>query len=164
MKIFGFMAVFLLGMIIGVLFLTYFPEDKLEMPLTREAKEDTIQAPNDRIKADSIQVFNDHAVIDFKDLKGRKISWSSYADTESMVPTLDSGCNGLEFTPASPKDVHEGDMIAFKKNERLIIHRVSKIGQDSEGWFAITKGDNNQYTDGKIRWSEVEYVTFGVIC
>src|SRR3989344_4940309 len=135
MKIYGFMAIFHLGMIAGVLFLTYFPEERLEMPLTREAREETVQAPNDRIKADSIQVFNDHAVIDFKDLKGRKISWSSYADTESMVPTLDSGCNGLEFTPEATSDLHVGDMIAFKKHGRLIIHRIAKTGQDSEGWF-----------------------------
>ena len=164
MKVYGFMMVFLLGMIAGVLFLTYMPEDQLEIPLTKEERETTVLAPKDRIQDENIQVFNDHIVINLEDLKGRKVSWSSYADTESMVPTLDDGCNGLEFIPASPKDLHEGDMIAFEKNSRLIIHRIQKIGQDKEGWFAITKGDNNEFTDGKARWSEIKYVTFGIIC
>ncbi len=158
------MMVFLLGMIIGVLFLAYVPQDKLEIPLSKEVRETPIQAPKDRIQDESIQVFNDKVVIDLKDLNGRKVSWSSYADTESMVPTLDQGCNGLEFVPASQKDLHEGDMVAFEKNKRMIIHRIQKMGQDQEGWFAITKGDNNQYNDGKVRWSEIKYVTFGIIC
>ncbi len=164
MKIYSFMVMFLLGMIAGVLFLTSMPEDQLEMPLQKEEREAVLLAPEDRIRDDNIQVFNDRIVIDLADLKGRKVSWSSYADTESMIPTLDNGCNGLEFVPASPKDLHEGDVIAFEKNNRLIIHRIQKIGQDKEGWFAITKGDNNQYTDGKVRWAEVRYVTFGIIC
>ena len=164
MKVYGFMVIFLVGMIAGILFLTFVPQEQLETPLPKEEREAAVQAPKDRIQDENIQVFNDRVVIDLKDLKGRKVSWSSYADTKSMVPTLDNGCNGLEFTPASAKDLHEGDMIAFKKNGRLIIHRIAKIGRDGEGWFAITKGDNNQYTDGKVRWQEVEYVTFGVIC
>ncbi len=165
MKIYGFMMVFLLGMIAGILFLSYIPDENLEIPLPKENREALpVQAPKDRIRDENIQVFTDRIVIELDDLQGRKVSWSTYADTESMVPTLDNGCNGLEFTPASPKDLHEGDMIAFEKGKRLIIHRIQKIGQDEDGWFAITKGDNNQYNDGKVRWSEVKFVTFGVIC
>ena len=164
MKAYGFMVIFLLGMIAGVLFLTYIPPNNIETPSQIEQREANVQAPEDRIQDDNIKVFDDHIVIDLKDLQGRKVSWSSYADTESMVPTLDKGCNGLEFIPASPKDLHEGDVIAFEKNKRLIIHRIQKTGQDTEGWFAITKGDNNQYTHGKVRWSEVKYVTFAIIC
>ncbi len=164
MKIYGFMVMFMLGLIAGVVFVAYFPQENLEIPLLTEQRESGILAPKDRIDDKNIQVFNDRVIIDLKDLQGRKISWSAFADTESMVPTLDKGCNGLEFIPNTPQDLHIGDMIAFEQNKRLIIHRIQKIGQDQDGWFAITKGDNNKFTDGKVRWSEIKYVTFGIIC
>lgn len=164
MKIYGFIVMFMLGLIAGIVFVAYFPQENLEIPLLTEPRESGILAPKDRIDDKNIQVFNDRVIIDLKDLRGRKVSWSAFADTESMVPTLDQGCNGLEFVPSSYQDVHVGDMIAFEQHKRLIIHRIQKIGQDQDGWFAITKGDNNKFTDGKVRWSEIKYVTFGIIC
>ncbi|MDP1694246.1 MAG: hypothetical protein Q8L34_01780 [Candidatus Woesearchaeota archaeon] len=164
MKIYGFLVMFVLGLIAGIVFVTYFPQENLEIPLLTEPRESANLAPKDRIDDKNIHVFNDHIEIDLKDLQGRKVSWSTFADTESMVPTLDKGCNGLEFIPSSTQDLHIGDMIAFEQNKRLIIHRIQKTGQDKDGWFAITKGDNNEYSDGKVRWSEIKYVTFGIIC
>jgi len=155
---------FLLGIVAGILTVTLMPGKNLELPFQQEAQNKVIKASPDRIKDASVQVSADKVVIDLKDLRGKKISWSSYTDTRSMIPTFDEGCNGLEFVPSSPEDIHEGDIIAFENNDRLIVHRVQQIGADSEGWFVITKGDNNDRDDGKIRWSSIKFVTFAVIC
>ena len=155
---------FLLGIVAGILAITLIPGQNLEVPFQQEAGKLNLKASPDRIKDENIQVNADAITIHLKDLQGKKISWSSYADTQSMMPTLDEGCNGLEFVPSSQEDIHEGDIIAFEKNDRLIVHRVQKIGMDSEGWFTITKGDSNDRDDGKIRWPQIKFVTFAIIC
>ncbi len=45
----------------------------------------------------------------------------------------------------------------------LIIHRVVEIGEDEQGTYFITKGDNNFFSDGKVRFGQIKYVTIGVI-
>jgi uncharacterized protein (UPF0248 family) len=45
-----------------------------------------------------------------------------------------------------------------------IIHRVVKIGQDSEGWYAILKGDNlSQEDPEKVRFDQVQRVVVAII-
>ena len=121
-------------------------------------------APHNRIGEEDITVFDDRIIIDLKSLKGRKTSWSTYADSGSMRPTLGKGCNGLEFVPKTPQEVYEGDIIAFSKNGGLIVHRVIQTGYDTEGWFAITQGDSNEFSDGKVRFDQTEYITYAIIC
>lgn len=155
---------FLLGIVAGILAITIIPEGNQELPFQQETQNINLKASPDRVHQDRIQVTPNKVTIDLQDLQGRAISWSSYADTKSMMPTFDEGCNGLEFVPAATTDIHEGDILAFEKNNRLVVHRVQKIDIDSEGWYAITKGDNNDRDDGKVRWSQVKFITFGIIC
>jgi hypothetical protein len=45
-----------------------------------------------------------------------------------------------------------------------IVHRVIEIGNDEDGWYAITKGDNNPTPDPwKIRFEWVRRITVAVI-
>jgi hypothetical protein len=46
------------------------------------------------------------------------------------------------------------------KNETII---VTHIGYDEKGWYIITKGDNNNRDDGKIRWEQIKYKTIMII-
>jgi|TARA_Y100000310_G_scaffold335338_2_gene417081 hypothetical protein len=133
------------------------PEENAQETITR-------LAPHNRIEEEDIAVFDDRIVIDLKSLKGRKTSWSTYADSGSMKPTLGKGCNGLEFVPKTPQEIYEGDIIAFSKNGGLVVHRVIKTGYDAEGWFAIAQGDNNEFSDGKVRFHQTEYITYAIIC
>ena len=80
-----------------------------------------------------------------------------------MKPVLDSGANGIRVEPSSEDEIHIGDIITFRQDNYLIVHRVIDIGTDSEGVYFITKGDNNSIADGKVRFKDVEYVTVGVI-
>ena len=46
----------------------------------------------------------------------------------------------------------------------LIIHRITSIGYDNDGWFCNTKGDNNAVTDPEqIRFSQVNGVVVAII-
>jgi hypothetical protein len=118
-------------------------------------------SPKDRIKENQILVYKDEVIIKIKD-----VSWSTYTDTNSMDPIIDKGANGLEIKPESTKDIQLGDIIAYQKegSNNIIVHRVIEINQDNQGWYVITKGDNNQVQDPyKIRFNEVKYILVGII-
>ena len=119
------------------------------------------QSPGDHVEQDKIHVYNNRIVIDLKDA-----SWSTFADTNSMDPLIDVGTNGLEIKPTTPKDIKIGDVISFTTDftAGVVIHRVINTGVDSEGWYAVTKGDNNPSADpGKRRFEDVQGVLVGVI-
>jgi len=88
-------------------------------------------------------------------------SISSYAPTGSMKPVFDSGANGIRIVPNSPEQIKVGDIVTFGKDN--IVHRIVEEGKDEGGYWFITKGDNNQVSDGKIRFEDIKYVTIGVL-
>ena len=91
---------------------------------------------------------------------------SSYAPTGSMLPIINHTANGIEIPVTSVDQIHVGDIIAFqleKNSNELIVHRVIEIGYDNEGWYCITKGDNNAVDDGKIREWQIKFKTIAII-
>ncbi len=131
-----------------------------ELPLSISKSEEQ-NSPYNHISEDDIHVYDDKILLDVKGA-----SWSTFADTNSMDPIIDKGANGLEIKPTTYLDVHVGDIISFKSNyiQGLLVHRVSKTGFDNQGWYAITKGDNNNNEDpGKVRFNDIEGVVIGVI-
>ena len=42
-----------------------------------------------------------------------------------------------------PKEFHEGDIITFMKNDKIISHRIDQIIELKDRREFITKGDNN---------------------
>ena len=118
-------------------------------------------SPMDRISEDQINVYDDKVVLD---LQGA--TWATYADTNSMDPLFDTGANGIELPPKSAEDLRVGDVISFKdtSNEGLIVHRIIQIGEDEQGWFALTRGDNNLTTDPfKVRFKNIHGVLVGIL-
>ena len=68
--------------------------------------------------------------------------------------------------PKSSDEIKIGDIISYGThyNDDIIIHRVTKIGKDAEGWYAIAKGDNNAISDPeKIRFSQVKRILVGIL-
>ena len=63
----------------------------------------------------------------------------------SMSPTL-SHRDLLEIRPYSHKPVRSGDVVLFRSNEKLIVHRVVSIEYDG----IRTQGDNNQQEDDHL--------------
>jgi hypothetical protein len=113
-----------------------------------------VHAPSDTITEDSILVYDDKVVINLENA-----SLSKYASSGSMLPVFDTGANGLRIKPSSPDEINLGDIITYSLNEQLIVHRVIEKGYDDEGLYFIVKGDNNSYSDGKIRFSDIKYKT-----
>jgi hypothetical protein len=115
-------------------------------------------APFDFIQEKDIKIYDDKIVIGVNGA-----SLSRYAPTGSMKPILDEGSNGIRVKPNSEQDIHIGDIISFRQDKMLIVHRVIEIGNDKQGVYFITKGDNNNLVDGKVRFENIEFITIGVI-
>lgn len=159
-KLIKISIIFLLGFLSANLVGFYFVYGS-EMPLglfNLSFNSDNNSAPFDFVKENQIQIFEDKVVIN---IEGASIS--RYAPTGSMLPVLDQGSNGIRIIPKSESDIHIGDIITFEQDNMLIIHRVVKIGSDSEGTYFVTKGDNNNINDEKIRFKDIKYITIGVI-
>ncbi len=120
-----------------------------------------ILVSSDHVSEDQITVHGTNVAID---LGGKHLRWSRYENTNSMLPLLDEGYNGLEFVPESADEIHVGDVISFVYNGENYVHRAIEINNDGYGWYAITKGDNNQDADkGKRRFADVKGVLIGVV-
>jgi len=118
-------------------------------------------SPNNWITEEQIHVFSDRIVLDIKDA-----SWAKFTDTNSMDPLFDINSNTIELKPEKPQDLKVGDIISYysESMNALIIHRIIEAGQDSEGDYFITRGDNNAYNDPeKVRFEQVKGVVVGII-
>ncbi len=118
-------------------------------------------SPQDRVSEDDVYIFQNQIIIDIEGVSG-----AIYADTNSMDPLLDDGAIGLEIVPSSEDNIFVGDVVSFKTSwsNNLIVHRVIMIGEDDDGWYCVTKGDNSVFTDpGKLRFEDIEYLLIGVL-
>lgn len=120
-----------------------------------------VSSPFDHINENQIHVLNDKVVIDLKNPQ-----WASFTDTNSMDPVLDAEAHAIELIPKSPEEIHTGDIVSYVPGfgTGTIIHRVKKIGYDSDGWYAIMKGDNLSNEDpGKVRFDQVRRFVVAII-
>lgn len=83
--------------------------------------------------------------------------------TGSMLPVLSETANGIRIVPEAAEDIQIGDIISYQTEQGLIVHRITARGFDNEGYYFIAKGDNNELSDGKIRFEDIKYVTIGVL-
>lgn len=95
-------------------------------------------------------------------------------ESDSMVPSI--SCNstvesiGVRGSSKLLDSIQVGDIIGFKNkniSNKVIVHRIVFEGEDNEGRFFITKGDNNKYTDegwfGKVREDDIRYLVVAII-
>ena len=81
-----------------------------------------------------------------------------------MIPVLSEKANGIEIIPQFPEQIHSGDIITYEDSAgNYIVHRVIKTGQDEQGIYFVTKGDNSATNDGKVRFSQIKYLTIAII-
>jgi len=114
--------------------------------------------PFDHVEERSLLLFDDMLIV-----KIPGVSLSEYSLSGSMGPYFGEGANGIRVKPEREEDIHIGDIVSFYKGQELIVHRVVEKGRDKEGIYFVTKGDNNLFRDGKIRFKDIEYVTIGVL-
>jgi hypothetical protein len=132
----------------------------IEMPYSLNEVSD-VGSPSDWIKEEQIKVYSDRIVISLENAE-----WARFTDTNSMDPVIDSESNAIEIVPKNYSYLSEGDIISYSVDmiEGTIIHRIVEIGFDSNGWYALTKGDNLDKIDPfKVRFDDVKRVVVAVV-
>jgi len=86
-----------------------------------------------------------------------------FSDTGSMEPLISGESRGIVVSLESYGNLAVGDIIGFEKNKQTIVHRVIGLGEDAEGFYVITRGDNGFSDDGKVRKEDIEYVVVGIL-
>ncbi len=119
---------------------------------------EVLNAPFDFISEEDISIYEDKIIINIKNY-----TLSRYDSSESMIPVFSESTTGVGIKPNSEEDIHVGDIISFRQEDIMIVHRVVEKGVDDKGYFFITKGDNNILGDGKIRFSEIDSVLVALI-
>ncbi len=128
-------------------------QPSLDGPVERDS-------PRDWIKESNIEMRPDGVFIHFNNPQ-----WAILADTNSMDPVFDSEAHLIQTLVTSQDEVHVGDILSYSSPLGFsIVHRVIEIGNDEDGWYAITKGDNNPTPDPwKIRFEWVRRITVAII-
>jgi len=155
LKISVYSMIFLIGFL-SCLVVVAIGDKELPLGIGNAAGE--LKTPGNWIDEKQIHVYNNAIVIDVANA-----GISEYADTGSMIPILNENSNGIRIVPQSAEQIDVGDIITFQSEGELIIHRVIEKGEDSEGTYFVTQGDNNNVSNGKIRFKDIKYVTIGII-
>jgi len=149
-----FLAGFFTCILVALIFSLF--STGIEKPLGIGFSTTINNAPGNWIKINQIQITGDSILINIPNA-----SISSYAPTGSMKPTFDQYSNGIRIIPSSAEQIDVGDIVTFGADN--IVHRVVEKGIDEEGYWFVTKGDNNQVSDEQIRFDDIRYVTIGVL-
>ena len=116
-------------------------------------------SPGDWIGEEQIKVYPDLIVLEVPGAR-----WAGFTNTNSMDPLFDETAHALEIMPANPRDINVGDVISYQTPYGVMIHRVFKTGEDTEGYYYLVKGDNNPFPDPfKVRFEEVQGVVVAVV-
>jgi len=153
-----YFMIFLVGFLSSCFLFYVLSYSGIEVPLGNSSFILNGVAPGDWITEENILILDDRIVIFIDDA-----SISRYAATGSMKPTFDIGANGIRIVPESSDSINVGDIISFRTGGKLVVHRVIEKGEDYDGVYFITQGDNNIFSDGKVRFSDIEYVTIGIL-
>jgi len=114
--------------------------------------------PRNRINQRDIIVNENNIVIN------KNVSIAKINSTGSMHPTLNLYSTAIQITPKSNNEIFVGDIVSYKKDDESIIHRVIRVDSDDKGWYAITKGDNNEIEDEeKVRFEQIQKVLVGIL-
>jgi len=151
-------AVFLIGFLSCAVLFYGLSYSNVEVPFATGLVSLNTESPSDWVDEDDIILFGDHI-----ELRIANATLSNYAPTGSMKPLFDKGANGIRVRPSRAEDISIGDIISFQQNGVMIVHRVVEAGEDSEGIYFVTQGDNNIISDGKVMFKDIEWVTVGVI-
>ena len=118
-------------------------------------------SPSDRIKDSDFSSVSNKTTINLNSAKLRK-----YIDSNSMDPLIDEGTTTIEITPKKENEIKVGDIISYKINgyDYALVHRVVGIGNDEDGIYFVTKGDNYWKEDPyKVRFSQIEGIVVGIL-
>ncbi len=116
-------------------------------------------SPGNWISEENVKVTKDKVSISIDSPR-----WAKFTDTNSMDPVFDTEANVIETKPQNPEQLKKGDIISYKMRFGTVIHRIVETSEDRDGWYAITKGDNNVLEDPeKVRFEQIKGVVVAII-
>ena len=131
-----YFLIFALGFLSCMFFIYLMSSSEIGRNFEFNLSQKDVEAPGDWIELSQIIVDDEKIVINIENA-----SLSSYAPTGSMKPLLDEGANGIRVVPENSEQVNIGDIVTY--SDEKIVHRVIEKGEDKEGVWFITQGDNN---------------------
>ncbi len=120
-----------------------------------------LPSPADRIEESDVIVHTSNVVIDISNARLRE-----FIDSNSMDPLIDRGTTTIEIKPKKASEIKVGDIISYNVEDYdyAFVHRVVEIGEDNEGDYFITQGDNYWIEDpDKVRFSQIEGIVVGIL-
>lgn len=118
-------------------------------------------SPSDTISSGQIQIYDNFVILNIPNAE-----WAEYTDTNSMVPVIDIGANGITIKPVSEEELKLGDIVSYLpgNSEDLVVHRIVEVSEDEQGAYYTMKGDNNSSADPeKVRFSQIRFKTIAII-
>ncbi len=91
--------------------------------------------------------------------------YAKVEDTKSMEPLLSKNSHTIEIQP-NIASLQVGDIISFYEpsESKIIVHSIVDIGTDKSGWYAKTKGYNNDFVDDwKVRAYNLKGIVIGIL-
>lgn len=116
-------------------------------------------SPSNHIQENQILVYESEVMINQSN-----VHWASVTPTGSMKNTINEHSNLLEITPTNEEQIGIGDIVSYKTEDGIIIHRIIKKEKDSKGTYFIVRGDTNWIADSIIlRFEDIKGLVIGVI-
>ena len=160
MKLSSILMLTLVLVSMGIFVGKYVEGEHTRFTLDADLISSKLDLPKSRINEMDFTVFENKFVLS----TNKKLEFGKIEDTHSMEPTLWKGAYTIEMKIDDANSLKEGDIISFKSNSGSnIIHRIIKIDNDENGWYAQTKGDNNKRIDQElVRENQLIGVVVGV--
>lgn len=109
-------------------------------------------SPKVRIKPGEVSFVVSNLIVRYSD----KCYVAAIARTNSMDPVIDDGMFVVLDKGVPLSDLVPGDIIYYKSPMFEAIHRIKTIGENGQGWYATTRGDNNSADDpGLVRKEDI---------
>jgi len=120
-------------------------------------------SPNDWVKPESIKYDAERGVLTIESLL-LGVSICNVANTGSMDGLMDYGHNVILIDHFDIDRLSVGDIVAFQVYTNLVLHRIVKIGDDNQGRYYRTRGDNCIDDDPYIlRDEHIKQLCIGII-
>jgi len=120
-------------------------------------------SPNDWVGYDQILYDETTRTLKIGGLQPQVIV-ANVADTGSMDGLLDFGHNVILTDNFEKSKLAVGDIIAYQVYTNLVLHRIVEIGNDIQGRWYLTRGDNNIINDPyQLRDANLKYLLIGII-
>ena len=81
-----------------------------------------------------------------------------------MRPIMDSGHRLLVTPQFEIPDLRIGDIVVVENTYGFYVHQIMHIGEDGDGWYALTKGTAYDRIDPvKARENDIKSLVLGVL-